>query len=461
MASIHAVNKGLLAAKPLDSSRLNPETLEMLKALLVVVASLFSLCAGGSAPAESPVLPSEAETGPPAPPTEKPKDSLTFSSAYFEKMYTNKQLAGFCLEVIRLGAHVDNLLASSPWIIIAVWRVSSMWIDFKYGTALHEAGHGLRLRATYSDGAYALMHDIKATSPTKKNENFFKFFLLELVSPGRAACHYLSEERSETHRNADLYGEKSKDFESYHKKAIISGAGGINNNVYLSELVSDRTFAQESMSSLECWSYFSNKVYGAAYAAKAKALGDDPYTVVYSYQALGIPATLSDIQRAGWISVAVSGTTYYMACASWNIFLGKEQPIRHFALWGLRVPDTCSYLTTKGVSFRTISEYNICHHLDLTFGAEYIVYGHSAREFNVGVRQTLGETWHNMSYACAFTFGLGFDAEASVRIPVSQRIALGADVGLYSEKSLLGERHSPNLRKDYGANFSVSVSWMY
>ncbi|MDR1267240.1 MAG: hypothetical protein LBJ70_02540 [Holosporales bacterium] len=60
-----------------------------------------------------------------------------------------------------------------------------------------------------------------------------------------------------------------------------------------------------------------------------------------------------------------------------------------------------------------------------------------------------------------FTFGLWLDAEAAVKVPIAQDIVLGADVGVYSRKSFLGERHSPNLRKGYGANFSVSVSWMY
>jgi hypothetical protein len=381
-------------------------------------------------------------------------------------MYTNKQLAAFCLEMVRSWVRAEVLLPSQC--ATFVWKmVLFPFVGEKCGTALHEAGHGLRLRAAYRDGAYAFMHDSKAKDPTEKNENFFVFLLLEFIESGRAACYPLSEEQEAGLRSVNRDGEKSKDFRSYHEKDIAFSAGGINNNTYLSELISNQIFLQEDVSCPEGFSYFTNQAYGAHYAGDAKEPGDDPWNLKLDYAALGIPATLADMERAGWASVALSGTTYYIAYSAWNALWGKEQPVQHFAFLGIRVPDTFSYLTTKGVSLRTISEYNVREHLDLTFGAEYIVYGHSATEFHIGVKQTLGETWNSMSYACSFTFGLGLDAEASVKVPISrvlglsQDMVLGADVGVYSRKSLLGERHSPNLRKDYGANFSVSVSWMY
>jgi hypothetical protein len=385
---------------------------------------------------------------------------VTLSSAYFERAYTNKQLTGFGLEVVRLGVRAETLLPSR-WAVFLWKGFCAGIVERALATALRETGHGLRLRALYSDGAYVLMRDREVkTMPTEKDENFFKFFFIKLVNAGEALCSPLLEGFVAEELSITSSGDSNK-AKDWLKKGVIFRTGGINNNIYLAELLSNQIFAHEDVPFFEGYSYITEQTSGARYAARAKKVQDELFGADSVYETLGVPATLANIKRAGWTSVALSGTTYYVAYSTWNALMGKEQSVRPFAFRGIRIPDTFSYLTTKGVSFRTISEYNVRDHLDLTFGAEYIIYGLSATEFNVGVKQTLDEAGHDISYACSFTFGLGLDVEASVRIPVSQRIALGADVGVYSRKSLLGERHSTNLRKEYGVNFSVSLSWMY
>ena len=41
------------------------------------------------------------------------KDSITFSSAYFESQYTNKQLANFGLELTRGTARLEDFITSN------------------------------------------------------------------------------------------------------------------------------------------------------------------------------------------------------------------------------------------------------------------------------------------------------------------------------------------------------------
>ncbi|GHT37185.1 hypothetical protein AGMMS49593_03660 [Endomicrobiia bacterium] len=123
------------------------------------------------------------------------KDSFTFSTAYLEGQYTNKQLAGFYLDLTnafdRASKTTGALLRKKVFegdisaflAVCSVW-FSSYYITSKASIPFHEVGHGLRNKSFGIDYMFSL--DCYDESPFKKDENFFKFFVREMFNNDRA-----------------------------------------------------------------------------------------------------------------------------------------------------------------------------------------------------------------------------------------------------------------------------------
>ncbi|MDR2416647.1 MAG: hypothetical protein LBD15_00530 [Holosporales bacterium] len=390
-------------------------------------------------------------------------DTLTLSSAYFEKLYTNKGLVTFGLELARFSIRVEDYWQFESLWAKWGWRALSFWFSWAFNVAYHETGHGLRARAYGYD--YQLLTDMKDNSPYSKDENFFKYFLHSLVNTKRAA-NRASDEFGKKHTDVVLFletgaGMTLQEAKDFTKVALIFSAGGMNNNTYLAEATSDGLYRRDEIPFLEGMTYAGNQLISAQYAREAKERGDDPYDVELHWKTLGVSATKTDMQRAGVLSFFLSGTTYRMIYAVWNELLHTGRQARPFSVYGFRVPDVFSYTTSKGMSYKLVSEYKVRDNIHVFFGGERVFHGESATEFNVGFEHELGESWRNMSYKCALTFGKGFDAEASVKLPILERLIATIGGAIYSRDSLLGERHATDLRKKYSGTVYASVSIKY
>lgn len=377
------------------------------------------------------------------------QDSLSFSSGYLESQYTNKQLAVFGLEIIRGMARLENFLSScfdNEGRTVAKWgtrMVYMLFIHRAFNSAYHEIGHGLRVRAYGGD--FELRKRGERNS-FKKNENFFKFFIKKVGNFSRATCRY--------------------DKELNDKEQLVVAAAGMNNETYIAERISRDFHDRGSLEFAESFAYFYGKLSPVYYALSKSSengkpdikSGDDPVAVGGYYNKLGISASKNDIALGGLLSTLLSGTTYSVIKSAFSAN-GCATPL---SFYNFQVPDTFSYVTSQGVSYKVVSAYKYKDDLKITFGAEHVFHGKSKTEVNVGFNKAFGG-FHDVNIGVAATFGNGFCLEASCSIPLISSLYLNIDAGTYSCKSILGERHSKNMKdgKERSSDISVSISYRY
>ncbi|MCR5224683.1 MAG: hypothetical protein K6C34_01225 [Alphaproteobacteria bacterium] len=376
------------------------------------------------------------------------KDSITLSSAYFENQYTNKQLANFGLELIRGTDRLEkSFITNSEGTegSVAKWGMRAFYVLFihrAFNTAFHEIGHGLRVRAYGHD---FMLSEMNNHGKFKKDENFFKYFVKKLGKFSRSSCKY--------EVSAD-----SKDDPA--KQTLVVSAGGMNNEMYLAERISQDFHKRGHLGFAESFAYFYNRLSPMAYALSKKDRGDnfedDPIAVQYCYKELGISAKKNDIALSGVISALLSGTTYSIGKYAFS----SEQCATPISFYNFQAPDVFSYITSKGISYKLDSAYKYSDDMKFLFGAEHVFHGQATTELHLGVDFTVPSV-HNANLKAIVTLGRGFDLEAICSVPVTDCLSINVEAGTYSTKSLLGERHARNLNKGRSNDIAVSVSYKY
>lgn len=382
------------------------------------------------------------------------KDSITFSSAYFESQYTNKQLVNFGLELIRgttrLEDFITNNFDNEKKKRYTKWFARAMYILFihrSFNTAYHEIGHGLRVKAYGKDFQLTFVNN---HSKFKKDQNFFKFFVKNLFNFSRACCRfdfpiYL--------KDGEIICEGFKDDED-----LIVDAGGMNNEVYLTERISRDLHNRGRLTFAESFAYFYGKLSPIGYALLDDLIGDpngDPVKINSDYKKLGISATRHDIALGGLMSILLSGTTYSIIKSKFS----RDKHVTPISFYNFQVPDVFSYVTSKGVSYRFVSAYKCMDNLKFLFGAEHVFHGKSTTEVHLGA----DITFYNANLQFVTTFCNGFNFEAACCIPVIDSLSINVEAGTYACKSMLGERHSKDLKdgKERCNDIAVSISYRY
>lgn len=401
-----------------------------------------------------PETPYELDTPPsevvetPAKSNSSVKDSITLSSAYFESQYTNKQLANLGLEAIRWMARLEDFLASNfdnEERNAARWCARALYILFihrAFNTAYHEIGHGLRAKAYGNDFQLTEHND---NGDFKKDQNFFKFFVKKMGNFSRALCRYKKGLKDE--------------------EELVIAAGGMNNETYIAERISRDFHDRGRLSFAESFAYFYGKLSPVAYALsknskneEADALsGDDPVAVGGFYKRLGISATKNDIALGGLVSTLLSGTTYSIIKSAFS----PNEYATPISFYNFQAPDMFSYVTSKGISYRLTSAYKYQDDLKFLFGAEHVFHGKSTTEIHLGVDTTLDSSFYNTNLKVVTTFCNGFNLETACSVPVMDCLSINVEAGTYSCKSMLGERHSKNMKDGKGRSTDISVSISY
>jgi hypothetical protein len=368
------------------------------------------------------------------------KDTISFSSAYLEGCYTNKQLANFNLEFLRASERLldcipegysgSTMLKGATWFLLFIFNMAG-------STTLHEIGHGLRAKSYGID--FMLMEDMDDDKSFHKDENYFNFFFKSLFNTNRAAC---SADETE-HLNLTNYFVNSGKIDELDNFDIIFSAGGINNNTYLAEKISDDIhFKNSNTKFLSYVSYICDLLYGAMYDKTAKKFGDDPYNIINDFNLKGRDdfkkGTISD---AGIKSLFLSATTYSFF---YSMFTNKPMA----KPYGFRLPDVFPYITTKGMSYKVVSGYEASKTLNLIFGFESVFGKEAATEINLGLNHQISIYTFPISYKGIATFGQGLDLELSCLTPISKYFDIGLGCEIYSVTSLMGQRHATTNMKE-------------
>jgi hypothetical protein len=386
------------------------------------------------------------------------RDTFSISSAYFEGNYTDSQLATFGLELLRAedrlekwaqGKFPNNAIRGK-----LLCRIASLFINAAFWVAFHETGHGLRYKAC-SQGNYMLLTDLNHNGPFEKDENFFKYFVKKLFAPlARGAC-------------SPDYGA----LKLTPKEVLIFFAGGMNNETYFAERISDMFHDRKTMEFNESFAYFFYKISPALYAIGTKNETDpsnDPVSVTKCYKQLGINAKQSDIASTGIISLFLSGTTYSILRGMYYAFKNDEDyQAKPLEFARFIVPDTFAYITSQGISYKLSGRYRFSGEenswqdgLSLLYGVERVFKGKAATEFSLGLQKKI-RSLRDLSLAVVTTFGRGFCVETKLSLFLTSQLKLNVGYEHYSAKSLLGERHITKDITKNGDSVYLSMSFCY
>jgi hypothetical protein len=218
---------------------------------------------------------------------------------------------------------------------------------------------------------------------------------------------------------------------------IIMGAGGMNNETCLAENIGYELYTGEQSHSLAHAVYLFSRLSPIQYdlftddnVDHDKTSSDDPLLIRTAFLKKGRnDFKKGTIATAGAISLLLSANTYSICC-------GKD--LR--TLYNFRLPDVYSYITTRGMSYKLVSGYQVNKDLRFLFGLETVLKIDQATEYHIGIDHIFRLP---LPVRCklVFTFGQGLDLESRVQIPISPSFTIGFGLEHYTSSSLDGQRN--------------------
>lgn len=418
-------------------------------------------------------------------------NTITFSSGYFEKYYNNRQIANFGLEYINLFDYAFEKTVTSNFykkqgpvtklVLHTLLSTIDCFFIIGFDTAYHEFGHAMRFKALGQDYLFvkSSKNGYDATDDKKaNNKNFFKYlFNVTFVEPfsGGATLPFLyinnetsAELINEFNSFQHQYNSGIKNPEEYLKNKgkthlipelkkfiklikeqasqnIITYTGGINNEVYFQEKMTERTYLNNRITISDyIFSIFSKSSIIAYIKTKDELNGStgDPEAIETNFKFLGIKADRKKMEKSFLLSILLSQTTY---APFLNLSFKINTSFAPLQYKGFIFPDVFPYITTKGISYRIKSAYKYSDNLIFRFGIEFVAYGESAQEFIFGINTKL--MW-NTRLDFATVFGkYGVNIETTYTIPIIKHLNINLDFDLHSTKSLYGERNAYRLLK--------------
>lgn len=345
------------------------------------------------------------------------KDSFTFSTAYFDGYYTNEQLVNINLEFLRASNRVYSVLKDTKWFVRwPAWYFLAI-VNTRASTALHEAGHALRVNAFGLDYVFTLNQEGRGVG----EKNIIVYYLKQMTFQGAGgACLF----------NFAKYKDKILNKEHLGDIIIGIGAGGLNNEMLLSERISIDMHARKQWDSLSWFIHLDQKMFGVFYdlTAKADDLSHDPSVIIKAFNQKGrTDFERGTISKAGIISTLLSATTY-------SIFTRKPTVFRRF-----RLPDFYPYITTRGMSYKAVSGYEFNEDTVLLFALESVFEKNCVAECSIGI-DSIAKWQLPIHYKITTTLGLGFNLEALIKVPLSSSFLAGIGCEYYHYSSLKGQR---------------------
>jgi hypothetical protein len=400
------------------------------------------------------------------------KDSVTISSGYIEGLYTNDQLVNFGVELVGGIDRLENycfggkgLDVSDGCLLTLFVMAGGIVVNGCFSIAFHEVGHGLRGKAFGNRYSLHIKGDDEAKN-FKKKENFFGYFFRRMTKPFKVGSCRRSESSVDLEVDSNgRYIYRGGDV----KKSLIISCGGINNQVYFSEVLTNKFLMKGEMGAIEGFTIILNKMMPSLYSdsesneEKKKGpwgTSNDVVRIAECYKELGIPVTKGDIQKAGLIATFLSGTTYSYIIGLYNgISNGQTPRSKPIEFFNFTAPDTYAYLTSKGVSYKMVSTYKYQEDFRIIFGVERVFSGKKTTEVTLGVNKDFPTL--NASGEIIIMLGQGFNIVTNLSFPVGTTFSINGGVSSCSTGSLYGERIVRNLKGGRSNNVFVSASYWY
>jgi hypothetical protein len=269
---------------------------------------------------------------------------------------------------------------------------------------------------------------------------------------------YLKQHVSDEEYNAlEFANDKEKHHRMLSPKAqIMIHAGGLNNNVYMTQRIEDEIWLNQGQHMQLTTNYFMDKtstflqtLLTSEVLSAEKLFSNIPLDYVCVLDTwsndLDIKISRTELQLYSILSYFLSAQTYMNMYQVYQTWMNGENQVYPAEWKGIRLPNVGLYLTTKGPTYNVRSGYRWGESLFFIVGTEFVLNGKQVIEGTLGIRKVFptvgnsyihGEVVFNHEAVGGTLYG-GSKLFNTVNIE--------AGITYHNVNTLLGERHIPSL----------------
>lgn len=381
------------------------------------------------------------------------KDRISIDSAYFFNQKTNNRsyvYAAYEVEstLERISVHlIEKYSFPKPvplWVqktlIYSIYSISQYPVYHEWGHFTR--AHALGLQAHFGPGfTFSSSPDI---------EDFFSFVfdrmsplrLVFLSLPSTASTYYVSYN---TWYNGLSEEEKSDKLMNWN--IILSGAG-LNNQSDYADFCDEQLFLNQNLSVFKGISAFLHRSASSYYPDGISGSDTTSLKGYYKFE------NTSPLHEAGLWSI-LSGSNLALL----KSLIKGDPVVTPLTYKGFLMPNQTNYFSSYGLSRKWSSGYGANDHFALLFSLEYVENGKPFQEYMMGFRYKKNEyTTLSKTYVSGTGF---FNQELCVEKKFADTWAVSGYFGLWDSRSLVGQRHSLNLKENTSYQLGLKFSYLY
>lgn len=367
--------------------------------------------------------------------------TLSLDTGYRNTAYSNRAITDFNMEILQGYGYLNDGFYSwqneigkndSTFAKLS-WETTNIGIGIIlngiFRLPLHEFGHGSRVAAAGGTPTYSYI----ATDGTKDSTtNIFSYYLLSVENSFTSFVVADAETSSDLNTQPEFIALSALE---QRKIYFEIAAGGLNNEMYFAEEMSNMIDDRGGhVSYLVPYVVAKN----SSFIYDKGGTSSDKDNLLSYYNAKGYNITADDIDLDNIIAFLASGTTYSMLSGYYNYFNNQDPTFKLFSFYNFRVPDLYLYHTTKGLSFKLDSVYQVNNFLSIPFSFEYVHRGESYLEPSIGFKISFPK-W---SSSVKIFVSDRVSSQSSVTFHMSDVVDVSLGWRHFNRDTLFGERHT-------------------
>jgi hypothetical protein len=405
---------------------------------------------------------------------EAPKRKFTLSSAYAERFFnSNEGLVAFPISIIEAyGALFDvatpsftehwwsRLITSLVELPISYWLSNALFVPFhEFGHARADSAFGL----DYHYGSFGYNTNFGTFS------NYWSLSAIRLITPpfffpgdGKA---YASAQGSPS------IPQVLENYWGAQGASIIISASGLNNQSLLAKKLAQGVYTGHGHIT-QFTHYVGNKISPWAYSILDKKNShltsggtSDIGSILAGYKSKNYTITHGDIELQSWLSMLSSTSISYLK-GYVDYWLSGNTRVYALELWGIRMPDINSYITSQGLSLELVSGYRLNKYLFFDLAYEFIWKGTSAHQVTPSAHINLAwifpvlhELWLESDLVLSKNVGgklaLSYIPFEPKNTDFWQRFSYFIDLNIYNGFNLYGERNITSLSRGKTSSLDI------
>jgi hypothetical protein len=339
-------------------------------------------------------------------------------------------LRGKLLETITDKTFMGNSSFRRKILFYTTELLGLYYMDLSFGTAYHELGHASRLAAI----GYGYSFDGGAKS-------FFPYYFQKF---GKNGGYTFTGEKNFKLGQQSRFITSGNTFTPYAE--ILISTAGINGATTYSGYLAKK--AQEDGAHVSLFmSYTFNKLSPSLYPEKTDSgvrFGDIA-NILDAYRKQGIGNfNEKDIKHMNFISFIASASTWNYFQSVSNYF-SSGQVRSHLKKRKVNLPNFESYYTSKGISMKALTSYELNESLSMLIAVEHVFRGEHVTEYSMGASYLL-KTKTPSRLTASLLVGLSPGGKLDCQIDPAIDSRLNFGVNIDNLNSLDGERNIVSLK---------------